>query len=319
MSMMAEGVPGSLNMRHPDACQALMDAAAEAGVTLIRGVRDVKLNAGAPVNVTYTSPNGGEVSAPLVIGADGRNSGVRRQTGITLERQDPTSYIAGLLVEGLEGVPEDHDVVVSEGDLFRLMFHQGEGRARLYLCPGVSGKHRFSGREGTNRFLAAWNSDCYPLAEAVSSAVPAGPCATYPGDDTWTATPFAERVLLIGDAAGYNDPVIGQGLSIAMRDARTVRDLVIDGARQSADFRPYADERLERMRRLRYIADVVSATEAEDADNRPARRAMMTQAFSTMDPEILPLLIGPFTGPETVPDELFDNLLLERIRNAKLT
>jgi 2-polyprenyl-6-methoxyphenol hydroxylase-like FAD-dependent oxidoreductase len=318
MSMMAEGVAGSLNMRHPDACQALMDAATGAGATVLRGVKDVKLQAGSPVTVTYSSPKAGEVSAPLVIGADGRNSSVRRQVGISLEHQDPTSYIAGLLVEGLDGVPDDFDVVVSEGDLFTLMFHQGGGRARLYLCPGVSGRHRFSGPDGTNRFLAAWNPACYPLSEVVSTAVPAGPCATYPGDDTWTATPFAEGVVLIGDAAGYNDPVIGQGLSISMRDARIVRDLVLGGARQPADFAPYGEERMERMRRLRLIADVFSATEAEDADNRPARRAFMTQVFETMDPEIFPLLVAPFAGPETVPDELFDSSILERIRNATL-
>ena len=36
-----------------------------------------------------------------------------------------------------------------------------------------------------------------------------------PGDDTWTAQPFAEGVVLIGDAAGYNDPIAAQGLSIS--------------------------------------------------------------------------------------------------------
>jgi 2-polyprenyl-6-methoxyphenol hydroxylase-like FAD-dependent oxidoreductase len=318
MWMMAEGVAGSLNIRHPDACQALMDAARGVGARVIRGVKEVKLNVGSPVTVTYASPNVGEVSAPLVIGADGRNSSVRRQIGITLERQDPVTYIAGLLVEGLHGVPDDFDVVASEGDLFILMFHQGGGRARLYLCPGVSGRHRFSGPEGTKRFLAAWNPACYPFSEVVSSAVPVGPCATYPGDDTWTATPFAQGVVLIGDAAGYNDPIIGQGLSISMRDARIVRDLVLDGARQPAEFTPYAEERVERMRRLRLIADVVSATEAEDADNRQARRAFMAERFAAMDPEVFPLLVGPFAGPETVPDELFDGSILDRIRNAKL-
>ncbi|HMC38472.1 MAG TPA: NAD(P)/FAD-dependent oxidoreductase [Acidimicrobiales bacterium] len=318
MCLMAEGIPGSLNMRHPDACQALIDAAARAGAEVIRGVRDVKLNAGSPVSVTYTAADGGEVRAPLVIGADGRNSSVRRQTGISLERQEPVNYIAGLLVEGLEGIPDDHDVLVGEGDLFSLMFHQGGGRARLYLCSGLSGRHRFSGPEGTRRFLAAWKPDCYPLADKVQSAVAAGPCATYPGDDTWTDTPFAEGVVLIGDAAGYNDPVIGQGLSIALRDTRIVRDLILDGARRMADFASYAEERLERMRRLRLIADVLGATEAEDADNRQARRAFVGEKMAAMDPELFPLLAGSFAGPETVPDELFDGSILERIRSAQL-
>ena len=52
MWMMAEGIRGSLNMRHPDACQALIDAATGVGATVIRGVQNVKLNAGSPVTVT---------------------------------------------------------------------------------------------------------------------------------------------------------------------------------------------------------------------------------------------------------------------------
>jgi len=36
-SMMIEGIPGCLNMRHPDACQALIDAVAAAGATVVRG------------------------------------------------------------------------------------------------------------------------------------------------------------------------------------------------------------------------------------------------------------------------------------------
>jgi flavin-dependent dehydrogenase len=39
--------------------------------------------------------------------------------------------------------------------------------------------------------------------------------------------------VLIGDAAGHNDPIIGDGLPIALRDARIVRDLVLDGARDA--------------------------------------------------------------------------------------
>jgi 2-polyprenyl-6-methoxyphenol hydroxylase-like FAD-dependent oxidoreductase len=243
MSMMIEGVPGSLNIRHPDACQALMDAAAAAGATVVRDVHDVKLSTGPTMSVAYSADGNHEVAARLVVGADGRSSTVRRQAAINLHREDPISYVSGLLVDGLDGVPDDHDVVVSEGDLFFLMFHQGLGRARLYVCAGRSGQRRFAGPDGAERLLAAWNPRGYPWSTLLTAAAPAGPCATYPGDDTWTETPFADGVVLIGDAAGHNDPIIGEGLSIAMRDARTVRDLILDGARQPADFAPYGQER----------------------------------------------------------------------------
>jgi 2-polyprenyl-6-methoxyphenol hydroxylase-like FAD-dependent oxidoreductase len=318
MSIMVPGIGGSLNLRHPDACQAILDAAAGAGAQVQRGVRDVKLSPGPPVTVAYrVDDDRHEVTGDLVVGADGRASTVRKQAGIRLERDKAISYIAGLLLDGLDDVPDDHDALVSEGDLYLILFHQGGGRARSYIVTGLSGKRRFAGAGSTSRFLAAASMSTYPWSSALSAATPAGPCATYAGDDTWTATPYATGIALIGDAAGYNDPIIGQGLSIALRDARTVRDLVLATARGPIDFRPYGEERIERMRRLRLIADVLAVTEVEDgADNRGARRAFAGQKATELAPDYFPLIAGAFAGPETIPGELVDEAILDRIRSA---
>jgi 2-polyprenyl-6-methoxyphenol hydroxylase-like FAD-dependent oxidoreductase len=241
---------------------------------------------------------------------------VRRQSDIALERQEHVTYIAGLLVDGLDDVPDDHDVMACGDDLFFVMFHQGGGRARVYLIDGRSGQHRFSGAGGTEQFLAACAQPAYPWGEQVSAGRAVGPCATYPGDDTWTDAPYADGIVLVGDAAGHNDPVIGEGLSIAMRDARMVRDLVLDGARTAADFAPYGSERAARMERLRFGADIIAVTHAEDADNRPARRAYLGERMARMDPEVFPVLFGLFAGPETIPADLVDPALLDRIRAA---
>jgi menaquinone-9 beta-reductase len=316
MAGMVEGIPGTLNLRHPDACQALIDAAAGAGATVVRGVHDVQLNTDQDVAITYTADGARELRARLVVGADGRSSTVRRQAGITLQRDDPINYIAGLLVDGLSGIPADHDVMIGDGNELLLMFHQGGGRARLYVIVGRSGQRRFAGPDGAEHFMAAWRPGCYPLSELVAAGSPAGPCATYPGDDTWTDTPFADRVVLIGDAAGHNDPIVGQGLSIAMRDARIVRDVILDGGRTPADFADYGQERFERMRKLRLIADVVSVTFTEDADNRMARRTFVGDRMASMDAEIFPLLVGFITGPDTVPSQLVQQGVLDQIRSA---
>ncbi len=317
MSRMVDGIPGALNLRHPAACQALIEAAAAQGANVVRGVREVKLAGGGSPAVSYVAgAQAHEVTASLVVGANGRASTVRKQAGIVLARQEPISHVAGLLVDGLDDVPDDHDVTATEGDIMFLMFHQGGGRARLYLVVGASGQHRFSGPHGTEQFLASCALPCQPWSEQVTAAKPAGPCATYPGDETWTATPYAEGVVLIGDAAGHNNPIIGQGLSIALRDARTVRDLVLDGARTPAAFAPYGQERLTRMERLRLIAEAVAATRVEDATNRAARRAFLAEKVAAKDPEVFTLLIGAFAGPEIIPDELVRPDLLDRIRSA---
>ena len=315
MAMLIEGVGGSLNLAHPVACQVLLDAAAEAGAMVHRGVTDVEVTAGASARIEW-SVDGvrAGVDTTLVVGADGRGSTVRRQVGITLDKQEAISCIAGLLVEGIEGVPDDHDLVVSDPEQYSLLFHQGEGRARSYLCSGVSDLRRFAGPDGPDRFLAACAPSVSPGIAALAEASPAGPCATYPGDDTWTAEPYVDGVVLVGDAAGHNDPIIGQGLSIALRDARLVRDLVLEGARTATAFAPYGAERTERMRRLRLIADILAVVEAEDADDRSARRERFDQHLATDDGALFVLMLGAFAGPDQVPAELVDEGWPDRLR-----
>ena len=67
---------------------------------------------------------------------------------------------------------------------------------------------------------------------------------------------------------------------------------------------------------LRLLADVVSVTFAEDADNRAARRAWVGERMATMDPELFPYFAAILAGPETLPPELVDESILERIRTA---
>jgi 2-polyprenyl-6-methoxyphenol hydroxylase-like FAD-dependent oxidoreductase len=61
--------------------------------------------------------------ASLVVGADRQHSTVRRQVGLSLDRQPAVSHITGLLVDGLGDVPDDHDVMVmiADSDLLLLM------------------------------------------------------------------------------------------------------------------------------------------------------------------------------------------------------
>jgi hypothetical protein len=70
------------------------------------------------------------------------------------------------------------------------------------------------------------------------------------------------------------------------------------------------------MRRLRLVGDVIAVTQVEDADNRAARRSYVGERMAAMDTEVFPLLAGAFAGPETIPDELVDEAILDRIRSA---
>ena len=314
--MIVPEVPGSLNLRHPDACTALEQAARVAGATVQRGTRDLDLTLGDEPRVRWRDATGDhEVQCRIVVGADGRQSRVRKALGLGLERAPVLNHIAGLLVEGLVDVEDEHDIIAGEGDLFMASFHQGGGRARVYLCPGVSQADRYVGAGNVEKFLADCAFECLPFGERLAAGRAAGPLATYPGDDTWIDVPFGAGAVLIADSAGYSNPIIGQGLSIAMRDARSVRDVLRGDDWSPSAFGEYGDERRERLRRLRFIANVVAVTEAEDAGNRDACRAKWGELLAT-DPRALLLLIGAFGGPENVPPDSFDEELLSIVRAA---
>jgi hypothetical protein len=42
----------------------------------------------------------------------------------------------------------------------------------------------------------------------------------------------------------------------------------------------------------------------------------VNERLASMDSEVFPVLVAAFTGPETVPAELIDERLLDRIRAA---
>ncbi len=176
----------------------------------------------------------------------------------------------------------------------------------------------YSGEGADERFLADATEPGSPLADALAHARVVGPRGAIPGDDTWTDRPFADGIVLIGDAAGHNDPSVGCGLSSAMRDARIVRDLVLSGARLAKDFDAYGAERMERMRRLRLIADVIAAAVVDEGADRPVRRRRFMKAMATMDPVIAPLVMGMFAGPEKIPGHLATELVLEQFRVGRV-
>lgn len=322
--VMVPDIPGSLNLRHPDACQALIDLAAARGAEVRRGVSEVEVVPGAAPAVRYAVDGARhEVTARLVVGADGRNSQVRKESGIPLQRQEEVHMVAGLLLGDVQGLPDHTDFLAFEGDLFMAGFQQNGGRMRLYLCPGVSEKHRFSGPGGLEEFRRSSAFSCLPFGDSLPKATPIGPLATYPGDDSWAPVPYADGVVLIGDAAGYNDPIIGQGLSISMRDARSVRDAVRDagpgtGGFDTGAFQAYAAERLERMRRVRYVATLMSASYGHDPVERDAVRRRMLDLQAAGDPLFMGMIISVFAGPETGPADAFDGRLLAQIRGGEL-
>lgn len=223
------GVRGSLNIAHPAACRALVDAAEAAGADARLGVRSVTVTAGDSPLVGWVEPDGSEqeASCGLVVGADGRRSTVRTQAGIGFQTDPPLHLVAGMLVEEVPGLDSEQNVMARESDLLFFSFPQASGRARLYFCFPTNQRQRFAGNKGPAEFLLATKLACLEDVVDWHAAKPAGPCATFPGEDSRAAHPRAAGVVLVGDAAGYENPLQGQGLSMALRDAQDVSEALL--------------------------------------------------------------------------------------------
>ena len=306
LSMFFEGIPGPLCIGHPVHCQTLFDGARNAGAAMLRGV-DVALVVPATTPAVTFSHQGEShtVRARLVVGADGRQSAVRDAAGIPLQQDKPHHWFAGMLVDRVDEWDDKLQAIGTEGDFGFLAFPQGEGHVRVYGSFPLSQRGRFSGPKGQYAFLEAFRLNCSPANRFIAEGQPAGPVLTYANNDTWTETPFAPGVLLIGDAAGWNDPIIGLGLSITYRDVRLVSDILKENDDWTPEiFAPYAEERAERMRRLRFAASLTSALDAEFGDAAKARRASYLERAAA-DPTLKIHGLAIMAGPEAVPPDFF--------------
>ncbi|HVN00475.1 MAG TPA: NAD(P)/FAD-dependent oxidoreductase [Caulobacteraceae bacterium] len=305
LGIFKQGVPGPLCLGHPHHCQTLIEAAA-AGAEVRRGVNVTEIVPGAAPRVRFEHAGETvEARGRLIVGADGRTSQVREAAGITLRQDPPHHWFAGLLVEGASGWSEDLQAIGTEGDFGFLAFPQGQGRVRVYGGYALDQAGRFKGPDGARRFLDAFAMQCSPENRHLVAGRPAGPLLSYVNADSWTDQPFAPGVVLVGDAAGWNDPIIGLGLSITYRDVRIVSDLLLGSDDWSpATFAPYAEERAERMRRLRFTAKLQASLDMEFGVAARARRADHF-ARAAGDPSLRAHAFAVMAGPEAVPETMF--------------
>jgi flavin-dependent dehydrogenase len=194
------------------------------------------------------------------------------------------------------------------------VFPQCDGQARLYLNFPTEHRKRFSGPLGASRFLADFDLRCVPMSDVVRRSTPVGPCVSTPSYTTWlTCPPVAEGVVLIGDEAGANDPVLGTGLANALRDARMVSEVLLTSTTlEPGEFEPYVQSRKERMRRLRFAADLVCKVSAEFGPEAKDRRRRAWQRIS--ENELYGVAkVAAFAGPEHAPARAFDPVVVERL------
>lgn len=240
----------------------------------------ITLRAPAEAAISYTPEaalirlnNGQHHSAALVLAADGRNSQLRAQAGISVTR---IPYRQAAIVCAIAHEKPHHGVALEH-------FLPGGPFAQLPMTGTLAQPHvsaivftdktaiaaRLHGLDAT-RFTQEVAKRLGPHLGAIELV---GKRWSYPLSAMLAARYTAHRMALVGDSAHGIHPIAGQGLNLGLRDALALADLLIAAG-------PGAD----------YGAPALLA--AYQAARRPANIAMLAatdgldRLFSTNNPAI---------------------------------
>jgi len=257
-----------------------LQARAEAGknIWLLWKSRVVNVDRG-PAGVIVELEDGRKLSAPLLVGADGRNSTTREAAGINVARwkYDHQAIVSVIRHER----PHEHvayEIFYPSGPFALLPMNDDAGGHRSAIVWSVP-------REDAAGWLSLGDEDFAAEAEAAMGGFLGciemlAPRSSFPLGFHHAAQIVAHRLALIGDAAHAIHPIAGQGLNLGFRDVAALAEVLVEGARLGLDL---GDKQLlDRYQRWRSL-DALSVAFATDTLTRiygvPGRTASSVRRF----------------------------------------
>jgi 2-octaprenyl-6-methoxyphenol hydroxylase len=229
--------------------------------------------------VVVSLDDGRKLCAPLLVGAEGRNSPSREAAGIRMARW---RYNHSAIVSVLNH-ERRHDNVAYEifypGGPFALLPMTDDGKThRSAIVWSVQ-------KDDAPGFLSLSDEDFAAEAKAamggfLGKVSLAAPRSTYPLGFHHAAEITAQRLALVGDSAHAIHPIAGQGLNLGFRDAAALAQVLVEGARLGLDL---GDRQLlDRYQRWRSLDSLMVAM-ATDSLTRiygvPGRTASAVRRF----------------------------------------
>ena len=253
-----EGEPFAHMIENRHLIDALVVRARHSGVELRAGAITGFTAGGRTIDVQLK--DGSEISARLLVGADGVKSAVREAANIAVHGWD---YDQSAIVTTVAH-ERDHN-----------------GRAEEHFMPAgpfailpLTGKRSSivwtETKAEAERIVALPDAEFHAELEKrfglkLGDIEAAGPRRAFPLG-LFTARSFiADRIALIGDAAHIIHPIAGQGLNMGLRDAAALAETIADAARLGLD--PGDANTLDRYQRWRRF-DTMSMGIATDGLNR---------------------------------------------------
>ncbi len=211
-----------------------------------------------------TLDTGASFEARLVVAAEGRDSPLRRQAGITAQGW---AYKQAAIVCAISH-EHPHERIALEHFLPAGPF------AQLPMAPGEAGENLSAivwteHRDTAPRLLAlddpAFGAELQVrLGDHLGRLKPVGRRWLYPLSAMYVHRLVAERLAIVGDAAHGIHPIAGQGLNLGLRDAIELAGLVIGAHREGEDIgAPSLLARYQRARLLDHVS-MLAATDGLD-------------------------------------------------------
>jgi len=224
-----DGEPLGYMLENRHIRSGLAKTIAEAGIEVLAPARVEAVEA-LPGSVKVTLGDGRVLSAPVIIGAEGRGSVVRRQAEIGVVGWDypQTGVVATVRMA------EPH------GDVAHEYFLPGGPFAILPLTDNRASLV-WTERRGRGEALKSARPEVFHahlmrrFSDFLGEVAVEGPVFTYPLSLALAERMAAPRMALLGDAAHGVHPIAGQGLNLGLKDAAALSQVLVEASRLGED------------------------------------------------------------------------------------